>query len=134
LVDLFYTINPGEPSDYSCHCLIGRSLWILQSNLVKKLDISESSEIFPKIGLQNYSTFQVSEVHNRGRDTAVPCPYGNRRAIGVYFINVESAVSELHRTYIGSVERGERNITLLNASKIAKALSVSLAELVTDDD
>ncbi|MEG4847651.1 hypothetical protein QUB05_24765, partial [Microcoleus sp. F10-C6] len=39
-----------------------------------------------------YSTFQVSEVHNRGRDTAVPCPYGNRRAIWVYFINVESAV------------------------------------------
>lgn len=43
-------------------------------------------------------------------------------------------LSELHRTYIGSVERAERNITLLNASKIAKALSVSLAELVTDDD
>ena len=42
--------------------------------------------------LLTYSTFQVSEVHNRGRDTAVPCPYGNRRAIGVYFINVESAV------------------------------------------
>lgn len=41
---------------------------------------------------------------------------------------------ELHRTYIGSVERGERNITLLNANKIANALSVSLAELVTDDD
>ena len=40
-----------------------------------------------------YSTFQVSEVHNRGRDTALPCPYGNRRAIGVYSINVESAVS-----------------------------------------
>ena len=42
--------------------------------------------------IDKYSTFQVSEVHNRGRDTAVPCPYGNRRAIGVYFINVESAV------------------------------------------
>jgi transcriptional regulator with XRE-family HTH domain len=41
---------------------------------------------------------------------------------------------ELHRTYIGSVERGERNITLLNAKKIANALAVSLAELVTDDD
>lgn len=41
---------------------------------------------------------------------------------------------ELHRTYIGSVERGERNITLLNAKKIANALSVSLAELVSDDD
>lgn len=42
--------------------------------------------------------------------------------------------SELHRTYIGSVERGERNITLLNADKIAKALSLNLAELVTDND
>jgi transcriptional regulator with XRE-family HTH domain len=41
---------------------------------------------------------------------------------------------ELHRTYIGSVERGERNITLLNANKIANALSVSLAELVVDND
>lgn len=39
---------------------------------------------------------------------------------------------ELHRTYIGSVERGERNITLISANKIANALSVSLAELVTE--
>lgn len=39
---------------------------------------------------------------------------------------------ELHRTYIGSVERGERNITLINANKIADALAVSLAELVTE--
>ncbi len=43
-------------------------------------------------------------------------------------------LSELHRTYIGSVERGERNITLLNANKIANALSVSLAELVTENE
>jgi transcriptional regulator with XRE-family HTH domain len=33
----------------------------------------------------------------------------------------------LHRTYIGSVERGERNITLLNAEKIAKSLNEPLA-------
>jgi transcriptional regulator with XRE-family HTH domain len=33
----------------------------------------------------------------------------------------------LHRTYIGSVERGERNITLINAEKIANALEQSLA-------
>ena len=48
--------------------------------------------VHPTNRFGTYSTFQVSEVHNRGRDTALPCPYGNRRAIGVYFINVESAV------------------------------------------
>lgn len=41
--------------------------------------------------------------------------------------------SGLHRTYIGSVERGERNITLINADKIALALSVKLFELLKDD-
>ncbi len=32
----------------------------------------------------------------------------------------------LHRTYIGSVERGERNITLLNAEKITNALDLPI--------
>lgn len=40
----------------------------------------------------------------------------------------------LHRTYVGSVERGERNITLVNAQKIADALSVSLCDLVKGND
>ncbi len=35
----------------------------------------------------------------------------------------------LHRTFIGSVERGERNVAILSLRKIAKALRVSLAEL-----
>ncbi len=38
----------------------------------------------------------------------------------------------LHRTYIGSVERGERNVSLLNLTKIAKALGVSPADLISD--
>lgn len=36
----------------------------------------------------------------------------------------------LHRTYIGSVERGERNISLMNISRIATALSVKIDDLL----
>lgn len=36
----------------------------------------------------------------------------------------------LHRTYVSSVERGERNISLVNIEKLAGALDVSLAKLM----
>lgn len=35
----------------------------------------------------------------------------------------------LHRTYISEVERGERNISLENISKIANGLDMSISEL-----
>lgn len=37
---------------------------------------------------------------------------------------------ELDRTYIGSVERGERNISIINLNKVAVALKVTLPELL----
>jgi transcriptional regulator with XRE-family HTH domain len=36
---------------------------------------------------------------------------------------------ELHRTFIGSVERGERNVSILNLRLMARVLRVSLADL-----
>jgi transcriptional regulator with XRE-family HTH domain len=38
----------------------------------------------------------------------------------------------LHRTFIGSVERGERNLSVLNLRLISRALRVRLADLLAD--
>jgi len=45
----------------------------------------------------------------------------------------QEALGELagvHRTYIGMIERAEKNITLMNIERIAKALKISVSELV----
>lgn len=39
----------------------------------------------------------------------------------------------LHRTYVGSVERGERNVTLSSLELFAKALGVSVVDLLSAD-
>ena len=41
-------------------------------------------------------------------------------------------VSGLHWTYVGSVERGQRNPSLLNIVRLAEALDVNPADLVRD--
>ena len=38
----------------------------------------------------------------------------------------------LHRNYIGGVERGERNIGLLNVDRLATALNSRLADLFSE--
>ena len=37
--------------------------------------------------------------------------------------------ADLHRTYIGMIERAEKNLTLTNIEKIAKALDVDIKQL-----
>ena len=37
--------------------------------------------------------------------------------------------ADLHRTYIGMIERAEKNVTLLNIQKISKALGVPISSL-----
>jgi len=38
--------------------------------------------------------------------------------------------ADLHRTYIGMIERAEKNITLINIEKIANALEVKINNLI----
>jgi transcriptional regulator with XRE-family HTH domain len=42
--------------------------------------------------------------------------------------------AELHRTYIGMIERAEKNITLINIEKIANALEVKIEDLLKDSN
>ena len=39
-------------------------------------------------------------------------------------------LAKVHRTYVGMIERGEKNITLTNIEKFAKALNVKLTDLL----
>jgi transcriptional regulator with XRE-family HTH domain len=38
-------------------------------------------------------------------------------------------ICQLDRTYIGGIERGERNVALVNIEKIAGALKIPIAQL-----
>lgn len=61
-----------------------------------------------------------------------------RFGVAVRKVRVSQGISQeeladragLHRTYLGDVERGVRNITLVSAEKIAAALGVRLSALL----
>jgi transcriptional regulator with XRE-family HTH domain len=66
----------------------------------------------------------------------------SRFAINLRKLRLEKGLSQeelahksgLHRTYVGSVERGERNISLKNIEKLAIALGISPTELLVEVD
>lgn len=68
---------------------------------------------------------------NNGRNILID--FGKR----VKFLRSELKISQeeladragLHRTYIGMIERAEKNLTLTNIDKIAKALNVNIKDL-----
>lgn len=41
-----------------------------------------------------------------------------------------AGIAGVHRTYIGMIERAEKNITLKNIEKIARALNIPIKELL----
>jgi transcriptional regulator with XRE-family HTH domain len=69
----------------------------------------------------------------RKHEEAIKAEFGQRvrearRKMGLSQEDLALAC-ELDRSYIGSVERGERNISLVNIHKIAAALRVPIKEL-----
>jgi transcriptional regulator with XRE-family HTH domain len=56
-----------------------------------------------------------------------------RKACGVSQERL-AELSELHRTYVGSVERGERNISIDNMERLAEALGWELRDLLAPMD
>jgi len=53
----------------------------------------------------------------------------NRKELG-YSQEVFASYCGVHRTYMGAVERGERNISLMNIIRIADALKMKPSELL----
>ncbi len=41
-------------------------------------------------------------------------------------------LADLHRTYVGDIERGERNVSLINMWRLAEASNVKLSRVMKD--
>tara|TARA_Y100000296_G_scaffold64751_1_gene76095 strand:- start:153 stop:380 length:228 start_codon:yes stop_codon:yes gene_type:complete len=41
-----------------------------------------------------------------------------------------ASLADLDRTYVSGVERGKRNVSLVNISRLSKALNISMSSLI----
>jgi transcriptional regulator with XRE-family HTH domain len=74
-------------------------------------------------------------VTSGSKDTAASIIGARIRAAreAVWLSQEEAArLAGLHRTYIGAVERGERNITVISLVRIARVVGVSASQLLAD--
>ena len=99
---------------------------------VKSVDVLYAA---PQIGVKGQVTMLVNPV--RGRILAdVTVQFGqNLRKIRLSKEISQERLAELaglHRTYVSSIERGERNISLINVERLSIALGLSMAELMPD--
>lgn len=86
--------------------------------------------------LRSTSNFAFASALNLGSTLAnVMTRFGERlRAIRLEKGLSQEKVADLaglHRNYVSSVERGERNISIVNIDKLAQALKVPMAELMS---
>jgi len=54
-----------------------------------------------------------------------------RKALG-YSQEAFASACGVHRTYMGAIERGERNVSLMNIIRVADCLAVKPSELLAD--
>jgi Helix-turn-helix. len=77
----------------------------------------------------------MKEAHNRKR-TKLRTEFGARVRKLRYDLGISqeklAELADLHHNYVGSVERGERNIALENIVALARALECSPKDLMPD--
>jgi len=91
--------------------------------------------LLPLVGCKNFGLSLVlhTEISNMSKKT-ISIKFGEKvRELRVSKNLSQEQLADLanvHRTYIGMVERAEKNITLVNIEKIANALNVNITELL----
>lgn len=63
-----------------------------------------------------------------GRERVARHIRAHRTALGLSQERL-AELADVHRTYVGQVERGERNISVDNIDRFASALDIDIAEL-----